>query len=363
MEITVLQGLWFLLIFVLIAGYFVLDGFDLGAGILYPFVAKTDEEKAIVRTSIGPVWDANEVWLLTAGGALFAAFPDAYATTFSGFYLAVMLVLFSLIVRAVSVEYAGIDRKWRKVWNACFFVGSLLPALLLGVAVGNIYAGIPMDAAGNYIGMPLLGLITPFTLLTGLLSLAMFVAAGACWLSLKAPLGSDVRDRAAGLRRPLLIAVLVLFVLESVVGHFFVHPEMFAGLAAVRWILAILTVLAVCAAAFFCAKGGRDAMASGGLSAAQAAAVTKSDMLAFLCQAASCFLIVMLLAASMFPTLVAASADSIGPAVTAMTAGSSELTLGWMTGITCVGLPLVLLYHVYIYRTFRGRVDLAKVHY
>ena len=165
------------------------------------------------------------------------------------------------------------------------------------------------------------------------------------------------------MRRPLLIAVLVLFVLESVVGHFFVHPEMFAGLAAVRWILAILTVLAVCAAAFFCAKGGRDAMASGGLSAAQAAAVTKSDMLAFLCQAASCFLIVMLLAASMFPTLVAASADSIGPAVTAMTAGSSELTLGWMTGITCVGLPLVLLYHVYIYRTFRGRVDLAKVHY
>lgn len=363
MEITVLQGLWFLLIFVLIAGYFVLDGFDLGAGILYPFIAKTDEDKAIVRTSIGPVWDANEVWLLTAGGALFAAFPDAYATTFSGFYLAVMLVLFSLIVRAVSVEYAGIDRKWRKVWNGCFFVGSLLPALLLGVAVGNIYAGIPMDAAGNYIGVPLLGLITPFTLLTGLLSLAMFMAAGACWLSLKAPLGSDVRDSAAAARRPLLITVLALFVLESIMGHFFVQPEMFAGLGAVRWILAVLTVLAVCGAVFFCARGGRDAVASGGLSSSQAAAVTKSDLLAFLCQAASCFLIVMLLAASMFPNLVAASAESIGPAITAMTAGSSELTLGWMTGITCVGLPLVLLYHVYIYRTFRGRVDLAKVHY
>ena len=131
MEITFFQGLWFLLIFVLIAGYFVLDGFDLGAGVLYPFVAKGDEEKAVVRTSIGPVWDGNEVWLLTAGGALFAAFPAAYATTFSGFYLAVMLVLFGLIVRAVSLEYRGIDHKWAKVWDGCFFVGSLLPALLL----------------------------------------------------------------------------------------------------------------------------------------------------------------------------------------------------------------------------------------
>ena len=135
MEITFFQGLWFLLIFVLIAGYFVLDGFDLGAGVLYPFVAKGDEEKAVVRTSFGPVWDGNEVWLLTAGGALFAAFPAAYATTFSGFYLAVMLVLFGLIVRAVSLEYRGIDHKWAKVWDGCFFVGSLLPALLLGVGM------------------------------------------------------------------------------------------------------------------------------------------------------------------------------------------------------------------------------------
>ncbi|MFR3091902.1 MAG: cytochrome d ubiquinol oxidase subunit II [Eggerthella lenta] len=170
MEITFFQGLWFLLIFVLIAGYFVLDGFDLGAGVLYPLVAKGDEEKAVVRTSIGPVWDGNEVWLLTAGGALFAAFPAAYATTFSGFYLAVMLVLFGLIVRAVSLEYRGIDHKWAKVWDGCFFVGSLLPALLLGVAVGNIYAGIPMSTNGDYTGIPLLGLITPFTLLCGLLA-------------------------------------------------------------------------------------------------------------------------------------------------------------------------------------------------
>ena len=325
MEITFFQGLWFLLIFVLIAGYFVLDGFDLGAGVLYPFVAKGDEEKAVVRTSIGPVWDGNEVWLLTAGGALFAAFPAAYATTFSGFYLAVMLVLFGLIVRAVSLEYRGIDHKWAKVWDGCFFVGSLLPALLLGVAVGNIYAGIPMSANGDYTGIPLLGLITPFTLLCGLLGLSMFLAQGASWLALKAPKPSDLQARAAKLRFPLQIVSLVLFVAVTAYALLGIQPAMDPLLGAVRWLLAALFVVAI-------AQSGAAA------------------------------LLVLLLAASMFPNFVVASADSVGPAITAMSAASSELTLMWMTIITCVGLPLVLVYHVIIYRTFRGRVkeeDLA----
>ena len=126
---TTLQILWFFLIFVLIAGYFVLDGFDLGAGVLYPVLAKDETERAYIRRSIGPVWDGNEVWLLTAGGALFAAFPAAYATTFSGFYLAVMLVLFGLIVRAVSLEFRAHDASWSRVWDVCFIVGSFLPGL------------------------------------------------------------------------------------------------------------------------------------------------------------------------------------------------------------------------------------------
>ena len=127
---TGLEILWFFLVFLLIAGYFILDGFDLGVGVLYPFICKDERDQRIARRSIGPVWDGNEVWLLTAGGALFAAFPDAYATTFSGFYLAIMLVLFGLIVRAVSFEFWGGDPKWRKVWDICFFLGSLVPALL-----------------------------------------------------------------------------------------------------------------------------------------------------------------------------------------------------------------------------------------
>lgn len=337
---TALTVLWFFLIFVLIAGYFILDGFDLGVGVLYPFVAKDEEEQAIARRAIGPVWDGNEVWLLTAGGALFAAFPAAYATTFSGFYLAVMLVLFGLIVRAVSFEFWAGDKKWRGVWNVCFFVGSLLPALLLGVAVGNIFAGIPMDANGDYAGVPLLGLITPFTLLTGLLGLSMFMAAGASWLALKAPKPSDIQARAAKLRMPLQIVSLVLFAIVSVYALVLIAPEMDPALAVPRYLFAILVVAGLVAALYLGkVKGG--------------------DLGAFLSQSVSSFSLTGLLACSMFPNLVVASEGSVGPTLTLMNASASELSLFYMIVIVCIGLPLVLVYHVIVYRTFRGRVSVA----
>ena len=333
---TILSVLWFFLIFVLIAGYFILDGFDLGAGVLYPFVAKSDEDKAIVRRAIGPVWDGNEVWLLTAGGALFAAFPAAYATTFSGFYLAVMLVLFGLIVRAVSFEFWAGDTGWRKVWDVCFFLGSLLPALLLGVAVGNIFAGIPMDANGDYAGIPLIGLVTPFTLLTGLLGLALFVAAGASWIALKAPEGSELQQRAARLRMPLQVVALVLFVVVTVFALTGTGPAMAPELGAARVLFAVLFIAAIVVAIAW----GK-----------------KSDLVTFLAQSVSAFSITALLACSMFPNLVVASEGSVGEAITLMSAGASELSLTCMTVILCIGLPLVLIYHVVIYRTFRGRVS------
>lgn len=329
--------LWFFLIFVLIAGYFVLDGFDLGIGVLSPFIARNDEERSILRRAIGPVWDGNEVWLLTAGGALFAAFPDAYATTFSGFYLAVMLVLFGLIVRAVSFEFRAGDPAWAKLWDGCFFVGSLLPALLLGVAVGNIFAGIPMDAAGDYAGVPLLGLITPFTLLTGLLGLVMFLAAGAAWAALKAPLPSELRDRAVRLRMPLQVIALVLFAMVSVMALALVGTEMDPALGVLRWLFAALVVVGLAASVVVGRFQG-------------------DDLKAFLAQSAAMIALVALLACSMFPVLVNATPDSVGPAITIFNAASSELSLMWMTIILCIGLPLVLVYHVIVYRTFRGRV-------
>lgn len=340
----ILSILWYFLVFLLIAGYFILDGFDLGAGILYPFIAKDEKDQTMIRRAIGPVWDGNEVWLLTAGGALFAAFPDAYATTFSGFYLAIMLVLFALIVRAVSFEFWAADSKWRSVWNVCFFLGSLLPALLFGVAAGNAIAGIPMDAAGNYVGIPLLGLITPFTLLTGIMGLVMFIAAGACWIALKAPVSSGLRQRAQAIRMPVQIVAIVLFVILTICaltgfGSTNVMPE---NLAALRWIIAALIVVAFAVSIVF----GRKAQAGS----------EKGDLVSFISQSASALLLVFLGATSMFPVLVNASADSVGSAITLMSAGSSELSLMCMTVILCIGLPLVLAYHIIIYRTFRGRV-------
>ena len=350
---TTLGIIWFCLIFVLIAGYFILDGFDLGAGVLSPFVAKNDEEKAIVRQSIGPVWDGNEVWLLTAGGALFAAFAPAYATTFSGFYLAIILVLMGLIVRAVSVEFAGHDKEWSKIWNALFFVGSLLPALLLGVAAGNVFTGIPMNANGDYVGVPLLGLVTPFTLLTGLLGLALFICQGSSWLSLKAPLNSDVRARAKKIRSVALVVAGVLFLVTAAYALFILKPEMAPETSILRILFFALVIVAL------------------------AAAIVKSrdengDLLTFIASSAACAMLVALWASLMFPNLVVAGAGdplslfataASGENITIATAASTDLALGWMLGITCVGLPLVLAYHFMIYRTFRGRVDTKDLHY
>ena len=206
------------------------------------------------------------------------------------------------------------------------------------MAVGNIYAGIPMDANGDYSGIPLLGLVTPFTLLTGLLGLAMFLAAGAAWVALKAEMGSKLRARAAKLRMPLGVAVLVLFAVVSAYGHFIIQPAMDPSLNILRWLFAILFVVAVAASM---ALGRKES----------------GDKPAFLAQCVAAIMLVGLLAASMFPNLVVASADSVGASITLMNGSATDLSLMWMTGITCVGLPLVLIYHVVIYRTFRGRIS------
>ncbi len=332
-----LEVLWFFLVFVLIGGYFVLDGFDLGIGVLFPFIAKSEEDQAVLRRAIGPIWDGNEVWLITAGGALFAAFPDAYATTFSGYYLPIMLVLFGLIVRAVSFEFHAGDPAWRKVWDVCFFVGSLLPALLLGVAAGITFEGIPMDAHGNYIGVPLFGLITPFSLLCGLTGLSMMMAAGANWIALKAPKPSALQARCAKLGMPLQIVALVLFVAATACVFLYIHPTMDPALNALRWIFAALVVGGLVVSMFF-------------------SKVNDNDLFAFVSHSVASFSMVALGACSMFPNLVVASSDSVGPNITLMSAGASDLTLFCMTVILCIGLPLVLVYHVIIYRTFRGRL-------
>ena len=275
------------------------------------------------------MWDGNEVWLLTAGGALFAAFPAAYATTFSGFYLAVMLVLFGLIVRAVSLEFRAHDASWSRVWDVCFIVGSFLPALLLGVAVGNAFAGIPMAANGDYSGVPLLGLITGF---------AMCLTAGCLWIALKTPEGSDLRVRARKLGGILQIVTLVLFAVCGVMTLGVIRPAIEPAMWPVACVFAVLFAIALIVSIYLGRAKG-------------------SDLRAFLAQSAGAVCLIGLLATSMFPTLVVADPAGVGASITAATAASSEISLAWMTGIACIGVPLVLVYHVIVYRTFRGRLS------
>ena len=332
---TPLQTLWFILIGVIIAGYYLLDGFDLGLGVLYPFIAKTEKEKSILRVSIGPLWDGNEVWLLTAGGALFAAFAPAYATSFSGFYLAIMLVLFGLIARAAAIEFRYYDKQWKKLWDACFFVGSFLPALLFGVAVGNVVRGIPLNIKGDYTGT-FFQLLNPYSLLIGLLGFAVFVWHGANYAGLKVPLGTEMYDRVKVARKYAMWASLALTLLATVYTFFEIDNVLPGG------IISVLRIL-------FCA------VTLAGLGYGFIGASKQQDCPSFIASSVTIVGLVGLFAASIWPNLIPASNDA-ALSITVAGAGGSNLALTAMTIITCIGLPLVLLYHYLIYKAFFGRV-------
>ena len=340
MAATPWQILWFILIAVLLVGYFVLDGFDLGVGVLYPFLGKTEKEKALMRASVGPIWDGNEVWLLTAGGALFAAFAPAYATSFSGFYLAIMLVLFGLIVRAISLEFRHHDHGWAKLYDVCFFLGSLVPALLFGVAVGNVVHGLPLSAAGDYTGS-FFGLLNPFSLLIGILGLAQFILQGLVWLGIKAPTDTEVYAKAKKIQPIMAVIVVVLAVVSCLAAVLGVKPVMVGSFAAFLRVLSLILIIAGSALSIFFARKGRDVPA-------------------LIASSVNCVALVIAFAATIYPNLIPASS---GPSVTIATAGGSNTALIAMTIIAIIGVPLVLVYHFLIYRAFRGRVTADDLDY
>lgn len=331
---TTLGIIWFILIFVLIIGYFALDGFDLGAGVLYPILGKTERSKKIIMRAIGPVWDGNEVWLLTAGGALFAAFAPAYATSFSGFYLAIMLVLMGLIVRCVAIGYGG-HGNGGKLVDGAFFAGSLLPALLFGVAVGDVIAGIPLAQNGDYTGT-FFDLLTPFALCCGVLGLLHMTLQGACWLAAKAPEGDELQVKAAGLRKPLALASLVVFLLATVLFKMTVVPVSSVGMD--------MNIVAIVAAVLYLGSLLYIAFASG-----------VKDFILPVIAGVGCAALVIVWAGTAFPYFIPASNDPL-LSITIASAAGSELTLMTMAIIAAVGVPLVLFYHVLVYRAFRGRV-------
>jgi len=333
-----LGTIWFLLLGVLIVGYVILDGFDLGAGILHLWVARDDDERRTVLGSIGPVWDGNEVWLLTAGGALFAAFPVVYATVFSGFYLALIVLLLALIARAVSLEFRSRleEPAWRAAWDVAFCVGSFLPALLLGVAIGNIVRGIPIEASGDYIG-GLLGLLNPFALVVGLLAVAVLATHGAARLALKTE--GALQDRARMAARGGWAATAVLWVVGGAVAFFEAGAGSdhlaFGRIGLLAWLAPVAFVAATVVFRALIGRPGRE-------------------LAAFVASAVSIAALVGQVGAVIHPNLVPALGAPVR-SLTIANAASSDLTLTVMTVIALVGMPVVLLYTAYVYRTFRGK--------
>ncbi|OGR15103.1 MAG: cytochrome d ubiquinol oxidase subunit II [Desulfobacterales bacterium RIFOXYA12_FULL_46_15] len=329
-----LQSIWFFLWGLLWAVFFMTDGFDFGIGTLYPFLGKTDQDKRVMINSIGPLWDGNEVWLLTAGGVTFAAFPKVYAVMFSSLYTPLMLILFALIFRGVAFEFRGKINSggWKKLWDTFIFLGSFLPALLFGVAFANIFQGIPFDGKGLYHGNTL-KLLNPYGLLGGALFVLLFLQHGANWLNIKTT--GELQQRAVAVSQKIwlvLVPVAVIFLIASYFAtdlyvNYFKTPALF--------LVILITVIALFATRFFMARQQF-------FKAWFASALTIVG--------ATFFGII-----GLFPRLFPSSMDA-DFSLTAFNASSSPLTLKIMLGVVLVFIPLVIIYQAWSYHFFRHPV-------
>lgn len=370
-DYATLREIWWALVGVLLIGFAVTDGFDLGVAALLPFVARTDGERRLTINTVGPTWEGNQVWFILGGGAIFAAWPFVYATSFSGFYLAMFLVLAALILRPVGFKYRSKrpSPAWRGFWDWALFVGGLVPALVFGVAMGNVLSGAPFrldeDLRSHYAGT-LLGLFTPFTLLCGLLSVAMLVLHGAAWLSVKAEPG-PVRDRArmfglaASLASIVLFCVGGLYIAYGPLGFRLtglpdasgpsnpLHSTVLSApgawmrnFAAYPLLLAAPAVgLAGAALAGFGLRAGKERWALGGSSMSAAAIIATVGV-------------------SMFPIILPSTIDAHS-SLTVWNASSSHLTLFVMLLATVVFLPIVLAYTAWVFHVLRGRTNTDAV--
>jgi cytochrome bd ubiquinol oxidase subunit II len=334
-----LNTLWFILIAVLYIGFFVLEGFDFGVGILQPFLsrdpdpAQVDLKRRVIMNSIGPHWDGNEVWLLTAGGATFAAFPNWYATMFSGFYLALFLLLLALIVRGVAFEFRSKDENptWRKFWDWALFAGSIIPALLLGVAFANLIHGVPIDAKMNYVG-GFFNLLNPYALLGGVATVLLFTLYGANFLSLKTSgeLEQKARQTAKMLWLP-VVAVLLVFLIAT-----YFDTDFLARLGINPGIIPLTGMVAILLTGYF-TRAGRDGWAFSMTGVSIAFALVTMFMI-------------------MFPRVMV---SNLNPdwSLTIYSASSSPYTLQVMTIVALIFVPIVLAYQGWTYWVFRKRIE------
>jgi cytochrome d ubiquinol oxidase subunit II len=336
-----LNSIWFWLIAILIIGYAILDGFDFGVGILSLF-GRTEKERRIHFNSIGPVWDGNEVWLLTGGGALFAAFPVVYATVFSGFYLALMMLLIALIFRAVSFEFRNkVDSStWRRAWDWAFGLGSFLPAVLFGVAVGNILRGIPIDANGNFLGT-FLGLLNPYSICVGLLSLVLFTMHGAIYLTTKSDGG--LRDRCKQWASHLWKAYVIFYVIITA-WSWLALPYLFEQSThnTFFYVFMIILLAAIVSLPVLLKAGKFN--------------------IAFFASSLTIAMMLGQMALSLYPRLAPSSID-LQYSLTIYNASSSQLTLKTMLVMALIGVPIVIGYSIFIHYIFRGKVEITDESY
>jgi len=328
-----LQTLWFGLITILFTGYFILEGFDFGVGILLPFLGKDNESRRQLINTIGPHWDGNEVWLITAGGAMFAAFPLWYATLFSGFYLALFLILVALIIRGVAFEFRGkmTNPRWRSAWDGCIFFGSLIPALLWGVALTNLLQGVPIDGNLNYVGT-FGDLLNPLSLLGGVVSLLGFTYHGALFLSLKTTAPMSASARMAAYR--LWIAVFISLTLYAVVLNFLTSIPSAAGLNPI--VFSVLALLAVTGSGWLLRSGKNGwSFITGALG------IVFSSLTIFM---------------ALFPRVMVSSLAAAN-SLTIYNAASGAETLKIMTIVAAIFVPIVLVYQGWTYWVFRKRIS------
>lgn len=336
-----LNILWFGLLAVLLTGYAILDGFDLGVGITHLFT-KGDEARRISLNSIGPLWDGNEVWLVTFGGALFAAFPEAYATLFSAFYLPFMALVFALIFRAVSIEFRSKhdSRMWRGAWDFGFCAASALATFLFGVATGNAMLGLPLDERGIFVGT-LVDMLNPYSIVVGALAVALFAMHGTIYLYLKTE--GDLQKSVYN-RMWATFGTFVTFYMLTTIFTLVEVPRATANFKAYpwAWIVVVLNVLAI-------ANIPRSIFRN---KPAHAFASSCCTVAAF----------VFLLCVALFPNLVT-SLPNEAHSLTVYNAASSQKTLAIMAVIALVGMPCVLTYTFIVYRTFHGKVRLDERSY
>ncbi len=338
----ILPNFWFLIVGIALVFYAVLDGFDLGVGMLHPF-ARDDTERRIFLNAIGPVWDGNEVWLVIVGGALFAGFTDVYATVFSAYYTPLMALLAGLILRAVAIEFRSKveSTSWRHIWDWIFAISSLTIAFIVGGILGSLVQGIPLDPDGNFTGT-FSDFVSPFTILVGMTACALFAMHGNVYLLMKTE--GSLHDHMRSWVK-WTIGVFICFYFMLTIHTLYKFPYMLDTMLnyPVLFVVPVLTIAAILAVPFFIRKG--------------------FDGSAFISSCVAIMMLFLLFGIGTYPIMVRSTIDPLNRNLTVFNSHSSELTLRVLAIIVAIGVPLVLAYGTYVYRIFRGKVRLDETSY